>query len=193
MLSNIQKGLKKGFTMIELIFVIVIIGLGIATAVNVGNSGISAQEVSNSVTSPVRDLMIGMKKYKYDNNMYSGLWYKTLYPYASSNLTKTGLSESSNALASKSDNDVMYTMNKSTDFSTAALCIHLTNITDVEKRKSLFAAFALAAKSINKDVLIRSGAFDSADSATDVYANGSLPTGVDDGTTHTINCAINIK
>lgn len=59
MLSNIQKGLKKGFTMIELIFVIVIIGLGIATAVNVGNSGISAQEVSNSVTSPVRDLMIG--------------------------------------------------------------------------------------------------------------------------------------
>ena len=191
MLSNVKKGFKRGFTMIELIFVIVIIGLGIATAVNVGNSGISAQEVSNSVTSPVRDLMIGMKKYKYDNNMYENLWYKTLFPYASSNLTKTGLSETSNALASKADNDVMYTINKSTDFSTAALCIYLVQITDVEKRKSLFAAFALAAKSINKEIVIKTGPFDSANSATATYS--SLPTGNDDGTTHTISCATNIK
>lgn len=84
--KQVLRKFRKGFTLMELVFALVIIGLGYAAISKLGTSSMSDSEVDNYVGKSMDAMISGITKYKFEyyqsNNKFSNLDELTFRTYA---------------------------------------------------------------------------------------------------------------
>lgn len=80
--QKLASSIKKGWTMMELIFVIVVMGLGIAAVVQIGTNAMQDSEIDSAIGKSTQSIVGGLPKYKFEyqgsNGWYAGLKSDTI-------------------------------------------------------------------------------------------------------------------
>lgn len=64
--QKLASSMKKGWTMMELIFVIVVMGLGIAAVVQIGTNAMQDSEIDSAIGKSTQTIVGGLPKYKFE-------------------------------------------------------------------------------------------------------------------------------